>query len=259
MQRLARLTLVFAILFAFFFLLPPFLSGQLGRYPLMKIQDVFDLFTPLVLIPIYWMLFEIEPDRSPGRWGLIAFLIIAALWAEGQGMHLSANSIDNLIEGKAAPQVAEAVNSLGAALAPTGIPDLTYFYDEVLSHYLWHGAVMAFAALLLWSQWRNLATAPVSGSGFPIAGGIIHGITFALITLEGQTTPLAIPFAGVMTLVILIWGLGRLRRGPILLFSLIAFGLAFLLFVAWWLAFGCLVEPLDALKAVSQGLRPLCP
>lgn len=259
MQRLARLTLIFAILFAVFFLLPPFLSKQLGGYPLMKTQDVFDLFTPLVLIPVYWLLFQIEPDRPPGRWSIIAFLVIAALWAEGQGMHLSANSIDNLIEGKASPQVAEAVHSLGTALAPTGIPDLTYFYDEVLSHYLWHGAVMALAALLLWRQWRNLSAAPVPNSGLPIAGGIIHGITFALITLEGQTAALAIPFAGVVTLVSLIWGLGRLRRGPILLFSLVAFGLAFLIFLAWWLAWGCLVEPLDALKAVSQGLRPMCP
>ncbi len=259
MKRLAVLTFVFAILFAVFFLLPPFLSKQLGGYPLMKTQDVFDLFTPLVLIPVYWLLFQIEKDQVPGRWGMIAFLVIAALWAEGQGMHLSANSIDNVIDGKTAPQFAEAVQSLGAALAPTGIADLTYFYDEVLSHYLWHGAVMALAALLLWRQLRHLFAEAAAGLGWPIAGGIIHGITFALITLEGQTAPLAIPFAGVVTLICLIWGGGKLRRGPILLFSLVAFGLAFILFLAWWLSWGCLVEPLDALKAVSQGLRPACP
>jgi hypothetical protein len=56
MKRLSFLSLVFAILFAVFFLGPPFLNMQFSLYPLMKIADVFDLLTPLVLIPLYWLL-----------------------------------------------------------------------------------------------------------------------------------------------------------------------------------------------------------
>lgn len=57
MQRLARLTLIFAILFAVFIIAPAFLNGQFAPYPLLKSGDVLDLLTPLVLIPLYWLLF----------------------------------------------------------------------------------------------------------------------------------------------------------------------------------------------------------
>jgi hypothetical protein len=52
-------------------------------------------------------------------------MALAAVWVEGQGMHLAANSIDNLIEGLASRQV---VDILG-----TDIYRLTYFFDEHLA------------------------------------------------------------------------------------------------------------------------------
>ena len=44
--------------------------------------------TPFVMVPLYWLLFREAADRAPGR--IIAFLLLAALWVEGHGMHLSA-------------------------------------------------------------------------------------------------------------------------------------------------------------------------
>jgi len=46
MKRFSLLILVFAILFAVFFIVPPLLSQQFSPYPLMKIGDVFDILTP---------------------------------------------------------------------------------------------------------------------------------------------------------------------------------------------------------------------
>ncbi len=259
MKRLSRLTLVFAVLFAVFILLPPFLSPQFGPYPLMKVQDIFDLFTPLVLVPVYWLLFEIEPARRPSRAETILFLILAALWVEGQGMHLAANSVDNLLQGKGPPQAVEAIGTLGAALADSGVSALTYFYDEILSHYLWHAAAMGLAALLIYRQWKNpFAESPV-GSRHPVIGGVLYGLTYVLMSLEGETLPLALPFAVLVTGFLLVWGRPKLPHGPIMAFFFTAFALASVLFLVWWLAWGCFAGPLDALHSVLQGTRPLCP
>ena len=62
----------------------------------------------------------------------IAFLVLASLWTMGQGMHLSANSINNL---------------LGPGDTP--VHELVHFYDEVLSHYLWHIGLVGLSILLL--------------------------------------------------------------------------------------------------------------
>ena len=65
MKRLSLLTLLFSIAFLVFFMAPPFLNQMFGPYPLMKVADVFDLFTPLVLIPLYWLLFRLDGKSSP--------------------------------------------------------------------------------------------------------------------------------------------------------------------------------------------------
>src|SRR5512146_203172 len=191
MNRLARLTLVFAILFLVFIIGITFLSGQFGPYPLMKGQDIADLFTPLVLIPIYWLLFEIDPGKPPKRGEIIVFLILAALWVEGQGMHLAANSVDNLLQGKGPPEVVAAIKSLGEAITGSGVGILTYFYDEVLSHYVWHGAMLGLAALLIYRQWKNPFSAGLTSLGYPIGAGILYGISHGLMVLEGETLPIA--------------------------------------------------------------------
>ena len=66
MKRLSFLILVFAILFAVFFIGPSLLSQRFSPYPLMKIGDVFEILTPLVLIPLYWLLYrQSEEKRLP--------------------------------------------------------------------------------------------------------------------------------------------------------------------------------------------------
>src|SRR5512137_46710 len=130
MKRLSLLLLLFAILSLTFFLLLVFLRTPFKAYPLMSWQDTLDVLTPLVLIPLYWLMYR---GVTSGRQSLAAevvFMIFAAFWAMGQGMHLSANSINNLIGYLARDGV---VN-----VKPTDLYTLTYFYDEYLGHYLWH-------------------------------------------------------------------------------------------------------------------------
>ncbi len=57
MKRLSLLTLTFAMLSLVFIILLVFLRFEFPLYPLMSYQDALDVLTPLVLIPIYWLLF----------------------------------------------------------------------------------------------------------------------------------------------------------------------------------------------------------
>ena len=129
MKKLSFLILIFAVLFAVFFLLLIFFRIPFALYPLMSYQDAIDLLTPLVLIPIYWLLFRSCAEGEASRAAEIAFMILAALWVLGQGMHLAANSVNNLVENLA--------KNLQIDIIGTDIHTLIYFYDEKLSHYLW--------------------------------------------------------------------------------------------------------------------------
>jgi hypothetical protein len=226
MARLYRLTILFAILFAVFFILPAFLSNPLGLYPLMEVADAFDLLTPLVLIPVYWLLLELRPETPPSRGENLAFLVLAALWVEGQGMHLAANSIGHLLK----------------TMMGTDAYTLTDFYDEMLSHYLWHFGVIALSALLLYRQWRHpfAQDSPSVGGGtlaLGIIASVVYGLAFFLIATEGRTVPMSFPFAILSTLFGLIWGRSSFRKQPLLLFLTVGYLVA-VLFLAGWGIYG---------------------
>ncbi len=226
MQRLTRLTLIFAILFAVFIVAPAFLSKQFSPYPLLKNGDVFDLFTPLVLISVYWMLFQVSRDKLPSQREVMAFLVLAALWVEGQGMHLGANAIGHLTKD----------------LVGSNVDTLTNFLDEVLSHYLWHIGLVGLSALLIYRQWKNPFVDERSGLGFEIAAGIIHGFNYFITVVEAATTPLGVPFAVLVVIFTLIWGRQKLRQQPLLAFFFVTYLVAALLFLSWGLYWGGLPE-----------------
>ena len=235
MARLSRLTLVFAVLFAVFIVGLPFLSSQFGPYPLMKTQDAVDLLTPMVLIPVYWLLFQLEPGRSAKNGEMIAFLMLAALWVEGQGIHLAANSIGHLTE------------AFGGSTAAS----LTYFYDEILSHYMWHAGIIGLSLLLILRQWRQPFVGQLSDLGREVGAGVLHGLSFGLMVLEGVTAFMGLPVAGLVVLFVLGWGRGRLRQQPVLAFFFVAYLTATILFLAWRLYWGCFIEPFDALQRLG--------
>jgi hypothetical protein len=156
----------------------------------------------------------------------MAFLLLAVLWVEGQGMHLAANAIGHLIQE-----------------LPGGDADtLTYFLDEVLSHYIWHIGLVGLSALLIYRQWRNPFAGERSGLGFETAGGILHGLTYFIIVVEAGTAPLGVPYALLVVIFTLIWGRTKLRQQPILAFFFVTCLVATLLFLGWGLYWGGLPQ-----------------
>jgi hypothetical protein len=226
MSRLSRLILVFSVVFAVFFVGPPLLGSPFGPYPLMKVADVFDLFTPLVLIPLYWLLFQVRQEKSLTLSEGVAFMVLAALWVLGQGMHLTANSIGHLLEKTSGSDAYV----------------LTYFYDETLGHILWHSGVIGLSALLLIRQWQNPFRGERASLGLLFLAGTIYGLTFFVIVVEGGTALLGIPFALIVIVVGLVWGRNTLREQPLLFFFLVSYVVAMLFFAGWGLYWGGLPE-----------------
>jgi hypothetical protein len=226
MKRLSFLILVFAILFAVFFIGPSLLSQRFSPYPLMKIGDVFDILTPLVLIPLYWLLYRLSEEKKITLSGITLFVVLAALWVEGQAMHLSANSIGHLLED----------------MKGSDAYHLTLFYDEVLSHYLWHFGVVGLSALLLWRQWHNPFREERARIWLLILAGIIYGFTFFVIVIEAGTAPLGVSFAVLVTVLGWILGRKRMRQQPLLTFFLISYSISTIFFIGWAIYWGGLPE-----------------
>ena len=229
MKHLSLLTLVFSIFFAVFFLLLVFFRIPFPPYPLISYQDVFDILTPLVLIPLYWLLFKYSASGESRLAEEITFMVLAAVWVLGQGMHLAANSIDNLAEGLA--------REGGINIIRTDIYTLTYFLDEHLSHYLWHAGILGLTALLIYREWRRPAGVKTIWWATIIAG-LIYGFTSFCIFLEGQTVLLGLPFTIIIILLTLIWGREKLAQQPLLGFFFVASLVVAGLLIGWGVYWG---------------------
>jgi hypothetical protein len=226
MQRLSRLTLLFAVAFAVFLIGPALLSAQFNPYPLLKTGDVFDLLTPLVLIPLYWYLFRSSANEQPSHQETVVFLILTALWIEGQGMHLAANSIGHLLD----------------AASETDASVLTGFYDEVLSHYLWHSGVVSLSVLLMWRGWHHPLNDVNTSLWAGQLAGLIYGLTFFIIVVEAGTAPLGVTYALLTTVFGMTRGRRHLNNQPLLTFFTIGAVVSSVLFAAWAIRWGGLPE-----------------
>ena len=222
MKRLSSLILIFAIALAFFMLAPAFLNQPFAPNPFLKIADVLDLFTPLVIIPLYYLLLYYGGSQFPSLRETIVFLVFAALWVLGQGMHLSANTIGHWLATTAGDQVY----------------DVTYFYDEVLSHYLWHLGAAALSAQLIYHSWKYPFQEKSSRLVPEFVAGIIYGLTIFIIGIEGGTVAFIFPFSIIAAVAALILGWGALKRMPVLTYFMIGYALAALVFTGWGLYWG---------------------
>jgi hypothetical protein len=196
-----------------------------------------DLLTPLVVLPLgWWVLDGIGGLR--GR-AFIAFLVIAALWASAQGIHLAANAIGD----------AFAVGAPRDAFYATDAGALDHFLDEDLSHWLWHIAWVALSGLMLLLAYRRPIWSGIAGLGgaVTVVAGLIHGFTFLVVTAEGGTAGLGIPASVAFLLV----GWLEVRRGfrhPVFVFFLVSSVLTLALDLVWAATHGGqLVEPCSVL------------
>ena len=225
MSRPSVLTLLLAVLSLVFFLLLVFLRTPFPLEPLVSYQDALDLLTPLVLIPLYWLLFQAAAATPARRAEEIAFMVLAGVWVLGHGMHLAANSINNLI------------GAVPPGSTPVEVSDLVHLYDEVLSHYVWHIGVIGLALLLIYREWRGPHEVPTTG-WMALLGGVIYGFTLFSVFLEGQTVVLGLPFVAGVVLFALTQRRGMASRRPVLAFFAISSAVALLLFTGWGLYWG---------------------
>jgi hypothetical protein len=216
-SRSGVLALAFAVAFLVLFLAPPFLPYRFDLYPLINWADVVDLVTPLVLVPLYWLLLSDVPAPLARGW-MIAFLILAAAWVDAHGIHLTANAIGHLIK------------------QPGQVQQLTEFSDERFGHYYWHAAVLGLSALILVRQ----ALTPASvgrPTGAALAAAALYGFALFLIGDEGGTAPLMVPFAAIVT--VAAWPLRkRLLSSPVAVMFVLGSTLALILFAIWFVYWG---------------------
>jgi hypothetical protein len=213
------LIFAFAFSFAFFILVPPLLSQPFPPYPSIHWADVVDLFTSLLLIPLYWLLFTDSGRSARSRAATIVFLILAAVWVEGQAMHLAANSINNFLPAGA-----------------SNVHELVHFYDEVLSHYLWHGAIIALSIQLLVLAMRSQGPQARPGWGWVVPAGLLYGITCFLAFIEGATVPLGLPAVVLLIVGLVVLLRDRIRTDNLVAFFFIGYAVALILLAAWGIA-----------------------
>jgi hypothetical protein len=209
--------LLFAACFAFLILAPPFLGIPLPAYPLMHWADALDLLTPLVLIPLYWMLFSGSGRAAPPRSLVLIFLVLGALWTLGHGMHLSANSISNLL-----------------GPGSSAVHQLVHFYDEVLSHYLWHIAIVGLSVLLLAGPAMAQPQAAPVPWGIILPSALLYGFTYFAAVNEGGTVPFGLPAAALIVLALLLRRRTSIRSDSLTAFFFFGYAIALILFAVWF-------------------------
>jgi hypothetical protein len=217
----SSLILVFAIAFTVFIVLPAFLGQAFPPYPSIHWADVFDLLTPLVLIPLYWLLFTDSGGIHHTSRRNIIFLILAALWTAGQGMHLSANSINNY---------------LGHGTG--GLHDIVHFYDEVLSHYLWHVGIVGLSILLMLEPAAIATEVRSIQWGLIAPASLLYGLTYFMAINEGGTVPFGLPAAIIITLGLVVLRRRQIRTHNLITFFFVGYLIATILFIGWFIYWG---------------------
>lgn len=218
--QLSAALLAYAMALAAFLLVPPYLKASVGPAAGFTWQEAADLLTPLVVIPLAWLVLDLTGGL--GRRGLVGFLVIAALWVEGQGIHLAANAIGDAFARDAAE-----------AFYQTQPGELDLWLDETLSHWMWHGAWLALSILLLAAATRGSVVPPDRPSATAATAGGVHGVTFFLVSVEGVTTLFGIPASIMILAWCLVAGRGGHSRRPVVTFFLVSTVVTLLGYVGW--------------------------
>ena len=213
---------VFALVYTLLIALPALLDTAFPPRDDLLWGDVLDLATPLAVFTALWIVLRrTGAHRDPALVG--ALVLLAAVWAQGQGMHLAANAISH---------------DLGAnADAPGG--RLAVFLDETLSHYIWYAAVAATPAFLLVAAARA-PRPPATGPAREVPAALLFGAILALSSLEADVIPLALPMFALTLGAALLWARRQplLWRSPLARFAAAAAAVAVAVLVLWGIAHG---------------------
>ena len=149
--------------------------------------DWLDLLTPFAVLGPALASLVSTPQRTPAA--LVVFAVGAALYVEGHGIHLAANSIAN--EQEAA----------GAEPSP-----VVHLWDEPVGHHLWFAGV-ALVVMALVSAGQRRQTPGDGWLGRLL--GLQFGLTWATNGLEGGTAV----FSGLVAVGFVVWAAATLRSG----------------------------------------------
>jgi hypothetical protein len=185
--------LAFSLAIFVFHQLPAFIGGGSG--------DWVDLLTPFVVIGAAVLVLQ----QSSSGVALVVAVVGAVLYADGHGIHFSANSIrEEELTGQA--------------------KDVAYFWDEQWGHFEWHlGWFVLLAGLCLAERGRPVRLERWQGA----LSALLLGWALFVSTVEGNTWWLELG----ATAVFVAWALAA--RRPLLVACAAAFGLAALLIGIW--------------------------
>ena len=226
------LLLFYGLIFAFFHIMPTFLKGFLKK-PLTW-GDTLDFLTPFVVIPfVYFLYYRIKkvlhslPHLPKARMTLTGVMLAVAflLYVDGHGLHLSSNSIARLLQ----------------SMKDTELYRAAYLFDEVVSHFMWHGGIFLISISLIITAYKlPLKSLTKSNIALLSIGTAFYGFNFFVDGIEGQTVIFTFPAAGFGFILAFYLYLRRKRQGfqnPFLLFYLIAYLVSFLLFAYWGISY----------------------
>ena len=181
--------------------------GWFGTVGPTRWTDWLDLLTPyLVLGSAAAVLVSVAAPRR--SW--LAAGIAGVLYAQGHGLHLAANSVNNRLDD-----------------------DAVHLWDEVVGHLLWYGGLVALVVVLV----RVVARRPLAVRWWGWVVAAAFGLTHATNALEGGT---AVPS---LLVAVGLCGWSRWLTGPARLLLLAAYGLASLVLLGYGIRYGGWPQP----------------
>ena len=208
----------FAAVYAFFVAAPAVFHGAFPLYSNIEWGDALDVLTPFVVFGVLWM--ALRSGAGPlDPVLLFAFVALALVWTQGQGMHLSSNSIEHQVpDGASGP-----------------LPNVIHFYDEQLSHYIHQSADMLLPLFLLAVVWRGQGAVRSARGWMVVLPAALYGTVVAVSSIEANVIPLALPVMAGTGLVVGVayQARPRLRESSLFAFSGVAVVVALGVLVGW--------------------------
>ena len=188
------------------------LAKPLGEVGHTRVADWLDLLTPwvvvgfaaLTLVRATMLTSRRRPDRA--SWLLLGAGTVA--FAQGAGLHLAANSIHNV--------------------GPSGdVEDVTYLWDEQVSHWIWYVGLLLLLAAVVRTVMSSEPPALVRTTVPGLILAVLVGFTLFTTWVEGQTPWLGLAAAGGATVIAL------RSAAPGRSYVLASFGPALVLLLGW--------------------------
>lgn len=208
-------------------------------------SDVLDFFAPYFVMPFYLyfyykcreqeiiaLILRTNKERKTLLvLEILVYFLLVVAWIQGHGMHLSANSVHNVIDREyfsyTNPDAAHHRSVL------VNLEHVVDFWDEKLGHEAWHAGIYGLQAILVW---RGCGSNIYSFSDVLriFASAVVYGFILFCAIIEGGTPHIGIPYI-IFTLTVFAskHSFTKIRRCGLLLYFFVGTTLAAVL-CSWW-------------------------